>query len=117
MLAKSQRYACSDGTRLCLLMYTTDWHFELSDVVIGLLQFWTGEHSQVFSEIYAFVPIAADDGRPYLIHPVPRDYYEGFEPDRFRGNRTYIMDPERGVLTIDPENGALSFGWDVPLEP
>lgn len=117
MLAKSGRYAVSGETRLCLLMYTTDWHFELSDTVVTLLQYWTGEKQHIFSEVYAFTPSAAGAGHPHLIHPVPRSFFEGFNPEEYRNSETYNMDPEQGVLQIDQAGGALSFGWDVSLNP
>lgn len=115
LMSKSERYSVSEQTRLCLLMYTTDWRFNLSETVVKLLQYWCASRPHAFSEIYAFEPSSSSDGHPHLIYPVSAASLEGFDPERHRNDETYNMNPGQGVLRVDADRGELSFGWEVPV--
>ena len=115
LLAKSSRYSVPAETRLVLLMYTTDWHFHLSETAVTFLQYLVGQVPHVFSEVYAYSPRSQTDGHPYLIHPVPRSFFRGFDPEKHRDSETYNANPEDFVLDVDPEHGQISVGWTVPV--
>jgi hypothetical protein len=90
---KSERYRGAASSRICLLVYATDWAFILSETVITLLQHWTAHQSHSFQYIFCFSPIDAGSGIANLIYPTPKDFWKSFSPDAYRENVVHNLSP------------------------
>ena len=93
ILGKSSRYQTSVGDGLFLLIYITDLKFVLCNTVIALLQYWSVHNKHCFEKIYCYFPIMQDDGIVQLIYPTPPEYWESFNPDKYRENLTTNLNP------------------------
>jgi hypothetical protein len=93
LLKKSARYRTSNNGGLLLLVYITDWRFNLSETVIALLQYWSATRDHCFEGIYCYSPISAEDGIAQLIYPTPKEFWANFNPELYRENITNNLDP------------------------
>ncbi len=91
--AKSDRYATSTGQGLLLLIYVTDWRFNVSDPVVALLQYWTLQQKHNFEGIFFYSPTTSQEGLARLIYPTPLEFWKGFNPELYRDNITVNLSP------------------------
>lgn len=90
---KSERYEGSAASQICLLIYITDWAFTLSDTVIALLQHWAATTSHSFQYVFCYSPFDRVAGDAKLIYPTPAEFWNGFDPEKFRDNEVFNLSP------------------------
>ena len=97
ILKKSERYRTSIGSGIVLLIYVTDWHFVLSESVLGLLQYWLARSSHCFQAIYCYHPIDTTLGVTHVIFPSTSQH--NFNPEEFRNLEVSNANPATGYVS------------------
>jgi hypothetical protein len=91
VMKKSAHYG-SVNAGLILLLYITAWQFVLSQTVIALLQFWLTHTEHKFEGVYCYCPMTVDSGAAHLICPTPKEFWSGFDPEKFRNTEVLNFD-------------------------
>lgn len=87
---KSDRYTST--ARVDLLIYPTDYKFQMSNTCIGLLGYLLSKSNLKFKGIFYFNLLDEDSGYANLIYP--REYEE-IDVETFKENTTYNLDPTK----------------------
>lgn len=93
IIGKSEKYKGSAASKICLLIYITDWAFTLSESVIALLQHWAATTPHSFEYIFCYSPIDGVAGDTNLFYPTPTEFWNKFNPDKFRENEVFNFSP------------------------
>jgi hypothetical protein len=108
VLKKSERYRTSTGSGIVLLVYVTDWHFVLSELVLELLQYWLTHTSHCFQAIYSYQPIDLASGVVHVIFPSASR--SNFDPEAFRDHQVWNSNPVTDYVTREP--GVVQIKFD-----
>jgi hypothetical protein len=103
IMKKSSSYQSSN---IFLLLYLTDWRFQPSETVIALLQFWCNRESHSFEAIFCYMSLTDAEGHLWLIAPTPTQFWDAFDPEAYRENKTVNLDPTKwqvGGVTRRPD--------------
>jgi hypothetical protein len=93
MMGKSAKYQGAASSKICLLIYITDWSFTLSETVIALLQYWAVQTEHSFENVFCYSPIDQHNGVTKLIFPTPKEYWSKFDPSAYLENEVINFSP------------------------
>jgi hypothetical protein len=94
---KSNRYQGATSRGIILLTYVTHWQFCLDNVVYWLLAYWMRERPLIFEQVFHLDLLDETAFESYPLYPSDKDF-SGFEPEKFRENRTFLLNPRRWQL-------------------
>jgi len=83
---KSDKYPNNLSTELCLLLYITDFKFNLSETTIHLLSYFCYRETLKFDVIFLYSPLDENEGVVNWIYPTAKEDFEGFDPEKYPGN-------------------------------
>jgi len=83
IMKKSNSYRSVGKSNIILLIYPTDYKFVLSDTATALLQYWTLIKSHYFQYIFYFALFDDKTGMSHTIYPASRDYFVGFDENKY----------------------------------
>lgn len=86
------------GLDRVLLLYWTHWAFALSSTTIALLQYWLLEEDFDYLEILIYEPLDTEEGSISTLVPVPKEHFQGFDPEQYRDNVVLNLDPAKFEL-------------------
>lgn len=93
VLAKSRKYGRPRDTELHLLVYVTDWRFNVSRNTLALLEYWLSRTAHNFIAIYLYLPIDQMTGEGVLLYPT-RNRFNDFHPEALRDDVVWNADPK-----------------------
>ena len=86
--SKSIKYGSTPRSRgvhrIHLLLYTTDWRFDVVDDVLDLLAFWAFRRNHAFDSIHYYSPFDQETGQLKLVYPRTEDLFHGFSEKQKR---------------------------------
>jgi len=92
-MRKSAHYASNKKPKIVLLLYVTNWTFNLSESVICLLQYWFCTRPHCFEWIFAYHPIDQHNGIRHLLYPTSASHWANFDPESLRDNVVHNQSP------------------------
>lgn len=99
ILSKSQKYGLSPRSVIHLLLYTTDWKFQIGDGVLDLLAYWSLRDQHCFRSILYFSPKSSNEGDIIVIHPRLPETFHQFDEVRQRRRCTQFIDIREGWIS------------------
>ena len=85
VVGKSENYPNNLKRELFLLLYVTDFKFSFSDTTIQLLRYFITLQPVKFDVIFLYTPLDNKDGVVNWIHPMDKEEFNGFDPEKYRG--------------------------------
>jgi len=104
---KSSHYGGKPRSNLHLLLYSTDYRFDLTDSAEELIAYFANCRPHAFNSIFNFEPYDQQHGRLYKIYPRPATDFENFDDVRARFTRRVVID--LSSAPVDPKPDAN--GW------
>lgn len=93
IMGKSAKYSGASSSKICLLIYITDWAFTLSDTVVALIQYWMVNAQHSFEYVFFYSPIDQESGITRIIFPTPLEFWANFEPSAYLENEVINFSP------------------------
>lgn len=89
--AQSRRCQEARSNGVVLLIYVTHWQFCLPDPVLSLLSYWMTSEAPVFEQVFYVTFLDAGDVSISKIYPSHPHDFQGFDPQKYRGMRTFLL--------------------------
>ncbi|WP_026732350.1 hypothetical protein [Fischerella sp. PCC 9605] len=104
ILDKSQKYSKSrKHDELFLLIYVTHWTFVLSETTIDLLRYFCNQQQTIFKAIFLYTPLDEKEGVVKFICPVPPEFLQEIDPEKYKENVVLNLDPKKFKTVIKRE--------------
>jgi hypothetical protein len=89
---KSEHYGNTSRTQIHLIVYPTDWRFQLGNEVTDLLAYWSLCRKHCFASIIYFALDDTTSGEIVRIYPRPSDVFSVFDEAAARGLQVALAD-------------------------
>lgn len=112
VLAKSSGYGRSPKSAIHLLLYSTDWKFNLTVGLTDLLAFQCrrGSADHCFKTIFYYYALDDNEGRVIPVFPRPPEDFIHFDAPRARLTKTFLGGPAN--MKVSDDGMEVSFTLD-----
>ncbi len=110
----SRHYESRDGTPIHLLIFTTDWRFQLSEGVLALVRHRAATCAHRFKSIAYLLPDDAKAGNLSMVFPAPEPQLDS--PSLLAIGSKVVMIADPNTFRIDPD-GRFSVKFAAPGQP
>ncbi|SFR85652.1 hypothetical protein SAMN05216570_0040 [Dyella sp. OK004] len=98
IMKKAVHYSGKLGKELYLPTYITHWGFIPSTSLINLVCYFLIQENHPFDGVYLYAPFQPGAGEGNVLAPIDPKFLAGFNPEQFKDNRVYNMDPTKVTL-------------------
>jgi hypothetical protein len=95
---KCNKYSKNLDQKLFLLIYGTHWAFYFDDLTILYLRYFLSKKKIIFNAIFTYFPLDTDEGTVPWLFPVPPEFINNFDPDKYVDNTVINLDPNKWKL-------------------